>query len=95
MVVRLRFQRFGRPKHPFFRLVVVEKRKKRNGAVIDKLGHYNPKTKEFKFNPEKVKLWFSRGALPSETVNNLLKKHLLRNETQGIKRKKEKPASLP
>ena len=74
MVVRLRFQRLGRPKHPFFRLVAVDSRKKRDGAVIEKLGYYNPKTKEFKVNREKLKLWLSRGALPSETVNNLLKK---------------------
>ncbi len=84
MVVRLRFQRLGRPKKPFFRLVAVDGRKKRDGAVIDNLGYYNPKTKEFKFNSEKVKLWFSRGAVPSETVNNLLKKRLLRSEPQKM-----------
>ncbi len=80
MVVRLRFQRLGRPKLPFFRLVAVDSRKKRNGATIDRLGSYNPKTKEFRFDIEKVKLWLSRGALPSETVKNLLKKHLPKSE---------------
>lgn len=75
MAVRLRFQRFGRPKKPFFRLVAVDSRAKRDGAVIERLGHYNPKTKEFKFAAERVKLWLARGATVSETVKNLLKRH--------------------
>jgi small subunit ribosomal protein S16 len=95
MAVRLRFQRLGRPQHPFFRLVVVDSRGKRDGSVIERLGNYNPKTKEFKFNEEKVKLWLSRGVIPSETVNNLLKKHLLQSKSQDRLDEKEKPASVP
>ncbi len=93
MAAKLRFQRLGRPQHPFFRLVVVDSRKKRDGSVIERLGNYNPKTKEFKFDEEKVKLWLSRGATPSETVNNLLKKHLLRGKSQNRLVEKEKPVS--
>lgn len=95
MVVRLRFQRLGRPKHPFFRLVAVEKRKKRNGEIIEKLGHYNPKTKEVRFAAERIKFWLAQGAQPSETVGNLLKRNLKKSEKPASQRGEPDSVSKP
>jgi small subunit ribosomal protein S16 len=66
----------GAKKKPFYRVVVMEKSKARDGSFVEILGHYNPKT-----NPPTVELkmdrvhhWLACGAQPSDTVNSLLKK---------------------
>lgn len=76
MAVKIRFQRFGAPQKPFFRLVVIDGRKKRNGAFIQAIGTYDPRTKSFKVDSDKIKLWLSRGAQMSDTAQSLYKKHL-------------------
>lgn len=84
MAVALRLQRCGAPSKPTFRLVVVDRRKKRDGAVLEILGHLNfrrmrsPKgaleTQEGKINFDAVKRWLNLGAIPSSTVKSLLKR---------------------
>lgn len=84
MAVALRLQRTGAPSKPTFRLVAVDRRKKRDGAVLEILGHLNfrrmrsPKgaleTREGKINFDAVKRWLTLGAIPSSTVKSLLKK---------------------
>lgn len=73
-MVRIRLSRRGKKKSPFYRIVVTDKRTKRDGAPIEELGTYNPKTKELKLNKTKAEEWIKNGALPSETVAVLLKK---------------------
>jgi small subunit ribosomal protein S16 len=72
--VALRFQRFGRHKVPFYRLVAIDSRKRRDGEPLEYLGWYDPLKKETNLNAPAIKEWLAKGALPSETVENLLRK---------------------
>jgi small subunit ribosomal protein S16 len=73
-MVRLRFQREGKPGQAHYRLVAVDRRAKRDGRPIEILGFYNPRLEKDKLTikEERVKYWHGQGALPSETVKNLL-----------------------
>ena len=73
-MVRIRLSRRGKKKAPFYRIVVTDKRTKRDGAPIEEIGTYNPKTKELKLNKTKVEEWIKKGAIPTDTVTSLLKK---------------------
>merc|ERR1711977_422787 len=72
--VRLRFKRLGRKKRPFYRLVAIDSRRKREGIALEELGYYNPLTKETHLNAESIQKWIKDGAEPSETVAALLKR---------------------
>ncbi|MFN7311743.1 MAG: 30S ribosomal protein S16, partial [Vampirovibrionales bacterium] len=67
-MVRIRLKRLGRKKSPFYRIVVMNKRDRRNGRPIEELGYYNPMSKELKLNKESLNAWIAKGAQPSETV---------------------------
>jgi small subunit ribosomal protein S16 len=75
-MVSLRFRRMGKKKQPTYRLVAAEKTAPRDGAFIELLGHYNPRTEPatFEFVEEKVMDWLRKGAQPSPTVKRLLEK---------------------
>lgn len=73
-MVRIRLSRRGKKKAPFYRIVVTDKRTKRDGAPIEQVGTYNSKTKELKMDKSKVESWIKKGAIPTETVTSLLKK---------------------
>jgi small subunit ribosomal protein S16 len=79
MAVRLRLTRVGGRKNPIWRVVVADQRSKRDGRVIETVGHYNAQTQPstISLDEERVRSWLERGATPSETVRKLLK-------TQGI-----------
>jgi small subunit ribosomal protein S16 len=64
----------GAKKRPFYRVIVADARAPRDGRFIDTLGTYNPLTNpaDVKLDSEKVRLWLSRGAQPSDPVRNLL-----------------------
>ncbi|KIZ03043.1 30S ribosomal protein S16 [Monoraphidium neglectum] len=72
--VAIRFQRFGRKKSPFYRLVAIDSRTRRDGRPLEYLGWYDPLKKETNLNAPAIKQWLSTGAQPSDTVRNLLKK---------------------
>jgi small subunit ribosomal protein S16 len=80
MAVRLRLTRIGGRKNPIWRVVVADQRSKRDGRVIETVGHYNAQTQPstISLDEERVRSWLERGATPSDTVRKLLK-------TQGIK----------
>ncbi len=84
MAVKLRLTRMGRRHRPFFRINVVDSRTPRDGRVIERLGHYDPlekdATKQIVLNRDRVEFWLGQGAVPSDTVSEIL----LRN---GIKHK--------
>ena len=66
-------QRIGKINQPSFRIVVVEHTESpKTGSFVDKVGTYNPKTKERTLDEVKVKYWMSVGAQPSPTVHNML-----------------------
>jgi small subunit ribosomal protein S16 len=64
----------GAKKKPVYRVVVADSRSKRDGRFIDTVGIYNPLTdpKQVRLDIEKVQLWLSRGAQPSDPVRRLL-----------------------
>ena len=72
-MVKIRLKRLGYKKNPTFRIVVIDSRSKREGAPIEELGHYNPKTKEMKLNKESAQNWIKKGAQASETVQYLIR----------------------
>ncbi|MDR3253847.1 MAG: 30S ribosomal protein S16 [Endomicrobium sp.] len=77
MAVRLRLQRKGKPKRPYYRVVAVDQRAKRDGEPIEILGQYDPiaENNKFNVNMERINYWLSTGAKASETVNALIKKN--------------------
>ena len=74
MAVRIRLQRHGRKKRPFFRLVAADARAQRDGVFLERLGHYNPMTEpaDVFIDEEKALKWLRRGAQPSDTAKRLL-----------------------
>ena len=72
-MVKIRLKRFGYKKNPTYRVVVIDSRNKREGAPIEELGHYNPKTKEMKLNVARAKERLSQGAQATDTVAYLIK----------------------
>ena len=75
-MLRIRLSRRGKKKKPFYRIVVTDKRTKRDGAPVEEIGTYNPKTKELKVDKLKAEQWIKKGAMPTETVSSLLKKQI-------------------
>lgn len=71
-MVKIRLKRLGYKKNPSYRIVAIDSRSKREGAPIEELGFYNPKTKEMKLNVERAKTRLSQGAQASETVMYLI-----------------------
>lgn len=78
--VSIRFQRFGRKKAPFYRLVAIDARDRREGRPLERLGFYDPLRKETNLNAPAIKKWLAVGAQPTETVANLLKKAMVLEE---------------
>ena len=76
MAVKLRLQRHGSKKRPFYRLVAADSKSPRDGRYLEIIGTYDP-TKEpvaVKIDEEKAKKWLSVGAQPTNTVKNLFAK---------------------
>ena len=71
-VVKIRLKRLGYKKNTSYRIVAIDSRCKREGAPIEELGYYNPKSKEMKLNVERAKARLSQGAQASETVMYLI-----------------------
>jgi len=91
-MLAIRFKRVGRKHQPSFRIVVAEKRSKRDGLSIDDIGFYNPITKEFGVKKERLEHWLKFGAKPTPTVHNLLVNHkLISGPKIKIKTKKGEP----
>lgn len=74
-MLKLRLKRIGRKHSPFYRLVIIENLTRRNGRPLEEVGYYNPITKKFKFNIEKIKYYLKCGVKPTQAVSTLLKKH--------------------
>ena len=76
MAVRIRLQRHGRKKRPFYRLVAADARAQRDGAFLERLGYYNPLTDpaDVFIDEEKALKWLRRGAQPTDTAKRLLSK---------------------
>ncbi|HNV96847.1 MAG TPA: 30S ribosomal protein S16 [bacterium] len=80
-MLSIRFTRIGRKKAPLYRIVIMDKRRDPWGKYIEKLGFYNPRTKETQLDKERISYWLSQGAKCSATVHNLfVKNDLLKAE---------------
>lgn len=77
MTVRLRLQRRGKPKRPYYRVVAIDQRAKRDGKSIEILGQYDPiaEDNKFKVNMKRINYWLGVGAKASRTVAVLIKKN--------------------
>ena len=75
-MVTMRLTRIGSKKRPYYRIVVIDKRRARNGRFLEVLGQYNPIANpvQMEINSERAQYWLSKGAEPSETVRSILRK---------------------
>jgi len=75
-MVRLRMQRFGRTHRPFYRINAIDQQTRRNGRVLENLGHYDPmekdQDKQVVLKHDAIKAWLAKGAQPSDTVRDML-----------------------
>jgi small subunit ribosomal protein S16 len=92
MAVKIRLQRKGRKKAPFYHIVIADARAPRDGRFIEKIGTYNPLTipASIELNRERAYEWLTMGAQPTETVRSILRykgvlyqKHLMRGVRKG------------
>ena len=76
MAVRIRLKRIGKnvKGRAYYRIVVLEESKSRDGRSIEELGSYNPFDSSAKIKIERLEYWVSKGAQPSATVSSLYKK---------------------
>lgn len=75
-MVKIRLKRMGAHKKPFYRVVVADSRRARDGKFIEEIGYFNPMTEPnvIQINDEKAKEWLGKGAQPTEVVKDLFKK---------------------
>ena len=75
MATKIRLKRIGRRNRPFYRLVAIDSRKRRDGAAIEELGWYNPIDLEHSFDlkSDRILHWLSEGAQPTEAAKKLLR----------------------
>ena len=76
MAVKIRLNRMGAKKSPYYRIVVADSRSPRDGRCIEEIGTYNPLTEPaaITVDADKAKTWIQNGAQPTDTVRGLLKK---------------------
>jgi len=76
VAVKIRLQRIGTKKKPFYRVIAVDGREKRDGKFIDQLGRYQPIVDGEQLVIDETKLfhWLGKGAVPTNTILQLLKK---------------------
>ncbi|MCL2383789.1 MAG: 30S ribosomal protein S16 [Oscillospiraceae bacterium] len=75
-MVKIRLQRMGKKKAPFYHIVVADSRSPRDGRIIEQIGTYDPMTNPSTLNldKEKVEKWIKNGARPTDTVKHLIEK---------------------
>ena len=75
-MLRMRLRRVGAKNQPSYRIVVADSRAARDGAFVDYLGHYNPRTEPptVVIDEEKARKWLSVGAKPSDAVQRIIDK---------------------
>ena len=75
-MVKIRLQRVGKKKAPFYHIVVADSRSPRDGKIIEQIGTFDPMTDPatIKLDKEKVEQWIKNGAKPTDTVKALIEK---------------------
>jgi small subunit ribosomal protein S16 len=74
-LLTIRLSRIGKRKKPYYRVVVTDQRRPRDGRFVEVVGTYDPlkKPAEVKLNAERVKYWLGCGAQPSDTVRSFIR----------------------
>ncbi len=90
MSTKIRLSRAGSKKRPFYRIVVAESSRARDGRFIEKVGHYNPmlpkdRADRLEFNAERIQYWISKGAIPSERVLTFINGQKLCQDAKVVK----------
>ena len=104
MPVVIRMSRAGTKKRPFYHIVIADSRSPRDGRFIERLGYFNPllpkeKTERLKLDLDKVKVWMTKGAQPSDRVMRFLdaagvaKREKRNNPEKAVPRKERKAAN--
>ncbi len=75
-MVKIRLQRQGKKKAPFYHIVVADSKSPRDGKIIEQIGTYDPMTEPatIKLDKEKVEKWIKNGAKPTDTVKYIIEK---------------------
>lgn len=75
-MLAIRLTRQGAKKKPFYRVIVAEKRSKRDGRFVEIVGYYNPcrEPVELKLDHDRISYWLKCGAQPTDTVRSLIRK---------------------
>ena len=71
-MLTIRLSRFGKKKHPIYRVIISEKRKDTVGDYLELLGQYDPHTNKAELKADRIKYWLDNGAQTSGTIHNLL-----------------------
>ena len=76
MATKIRLKRIGRRNRPFYRMVVMDSRSRRDGAAIEELGWYNPIDLDHSFSlkEDRILYWLKEGAQTTDATHKLLKK---------------------
>ncbi len=76
MSVKIRLSRYGAKKQPSYRVVVADERRKRDGRIVERVGHYDPRTEPptIVLNEERIKYWLGVGARPTDALGPILKR---------------------
>ena len=77
MAVKIRLQRYGSKKKPFYIVVASDSRAPRDGKFLEIVGTYDPLIDQVSVDQEKVQKWIDNGAKPTDTVKSLFKKYNL------------------
>ncbi len=90
MAVKLRLKRMGAKRKPFYRIVAADSRSPRDGRFLETVGTYNPNTNpaSITIDKEKAMKWMNNGAIPTETVRNILSKQGIMKEFSESKKGK-------
>ena len=82
-MLSIRLTRMGAKKKPFYRIIVTEKRSKRDGRFVESVGYYDPcrNPADVKIDHERVSYWINRGAQPSDTVRSLITRKIEKPST--------------
>lgn len=73
-MLKIRLKRLGRKKKPFYRIIAIDSRSKRDGKPIEELGFYNPLNKDKQINIIKIQDRIKDGAQITEAVKNIIQK---------------------
>ncbi|MBI5220561.1 MAG: 30S ribosomal protein S16 [Candidatus Liptonbacteria bacterium] len=95
-MLAIKLKRVGKKHQPSYRIMVAERRSKATGVGVEDLGHYNPFSKSFAVQKERVQYWLSKGAQPTQTLHNLFLKHgVTTGQKIAVKMKKARAKEKP